>query len=409
MSGGAGFAGARAGTAAISARVRGLPRSGVRETMELALRTEGAIRLDIGDPDFGTPPHIVDAAARAAREGFTHYGPAAGLPALRELVAAKVARVNGFHCSPEQVVVTVGGAGAIFLTLLALLDPGDEVLVPDPGWPNYLSLTAAAGGVPAAYPLDAAREFDPDLEALERLVGPRTRAIVVNSPGNPTGAVHSPAVLSGLLELAERRDLWLVSDECYDELVLEGEHASAAALGRGGRVVTIFSFSKTYAMTGWRVGYVVAPPDLADLIALAQECVVSCPSTVAQKAAEAALLGPRGPVEAMRAAYLRRRDLALARLDARGIEYVRPRGAFYALVELTGSDQPSRDFARRLLAKEHVAVVPGSAFGARGEGRVRVSLAASEESIATGIDRLADALEEPSPAEPEMASEAGLV
>jgi aspartate aminotransferase len=381
------------GRTATRRRVRGLPRSGVRETMELALRTEGAIRLDIGDPDFDTPVHIVEAAARAARDGFTHYGPAAGLPALREQIAAKVARVNGIECPPEQVIVTVGGAGAIFVTLLALLDPGDEVLVPDPGWPNYLSLAAAAGGIAVPYRLDAARDFEPDLEAIEGLIGPRTKAIVVNSPANPTGAVHSAAVLSALLDLAERHGLWLVSDECYDELVLEGEHTSAAALGRAGRVVTIFSFSKTYAMTGWRIGYAVAPPDISDVIALAQESVVSCPSTVAQKAAEAALLGPCEPVEAMRTTYRRRRDLVLARLDARGIGYARPRGTFYVLVELTGSVEPSRDFARRLLTKEHVAVVPGSAFGAGGEGTVRISLAASEESIATGIDRLADALE----------------
>jgi len=361
--------------------------------MELALRTKGAIRLDIGDPDFHTPAHIVEAAARAAHEGFTHYGPAGGLPTLREQIAGKVARVNGIECSPEQVVVTVGGAGAIFVTLLALLDPGDEVLVPDPGWPNYLSLTAAAGGVSVPYRLDPAREFEPDVEALDRLIGPRTKAIFVNSPGNPTGTIHSAAALSALRELASRHGLWVVSDECYDELVLEGEHTSAAALGDSDRVVTVFSFSKTYAMTGWRVGYAVASRDVAQAIALAQESVVSCPSTVAQKAAEAALLGLREPVEAMRAAYRRRRDLALARLDARGVGCGRPRGAFYVMVELTGAAEPSRDFARRLLRKQQVAVVPGSAFGAGGEGAVRVSLAASDESVATGIDRLADALE----------------
>jgi aspartate/methionine/tyrosine aminotransferase len=377
-----------------SSRVRGLPRSGVREIMELALRTEGAIRLDIGDPDFDTPAHIVEAAAQAARAGFTHYGPAVGLSSLREQIVGKVARVNGFECSVEQVVVTVGGAGAIFVTLLALLDPGDEVLVPDPGWPNYRSLTAAASGVAVPYRLDAAREFEPDVETVEALIGPRTKAIFVNSPGNPTGGIHSADTLSALLRVAERQGLWVVSDECYDELVLEGDHVSAAALGgAGGQVVTVFSFSKTYAMTGWRVGYAVAPRDVAQLIALAQESVVSCPSTVAQKAAEAALLGPQEPVVAMRDAYRSRRALALARLDARDIGYSRSRGTFYLMVELTGSAEPSRDFARRLLTSEHVAVVPGSAFGAGGEGSVRLSLAAPEESVAAGVDRLADALQ----------------
>lgn len=377
----------------VSRRVQGLPRSGVRAVMELALRTEGAVRLDIGDPDFDTPAHIVEAAARAAHEGFTHYGPASGLPTLRDYVAVKVERVNGIECSPEQVVVTVGGAGAIFVTLLALLEPGDEVLVPDPGWPNYLSLAAAAGGVTVPYRLDATHGFEPDVEALEGRIGPRTKAIFVNSPGNPTGAVFSAPVLSALLEIAGRHGLWVVSDECYDELVLEGEHVSIATLGGSEHVVTVFSFSKTYAMTGWRVGYAVAPREVAPLIALAQEGVVSCPSTVAQKGAEAALLGPREPVEAMRAAYRSRRDLALARLDAYGIPYGRPRGAFYLMVDVTRSQEPSRDFAMRLLLDERVAVVPGSAFGPAGEGMVRLSLAASEPSIATGIDRLADALE----------------
>ena len=386
-----------------SSRVRGLPRSGVRETMELALRTEGAIRLDIGDPDFPTPAHIVEAAARAARDGFTHYGPAAGLPSLRELIAAKVTRVNGFACSAAQVVVTVGGAGAIFTTLLALLDPGDEVLVPDPGWPSYRSLAAAAGGVAVPYRLDAGRGFEPDPEAIASLVGPRTKAVLVNSPGNPTGTVHAAPVLSAVLELAGRHGLWVVSDECYDELVLEGDHQSTAALDPAAKVVTVFSFSKTYAMTGWRIGYVAAPREAAEAIALAQESVVSCPSTVVEKAAEAALAGPREPVETMRAAYRRRRDLALARLDAGGVGYGRPRGAFYVLVELAGANEPSRDFARRLLVEERVAVVPGSAFGDGGEGTVRVSLAASEDAIATGIDRLAGALERPAGPLPEPA------
>ena len=377
----------------VSSRIRDLPRSGVREMMELALANPGAIRLDVGDPDFDTPAHIIEATARAAREGFTHYGPSSGLLSVRELAAAKVAAVNGIDCLPEQVVVTVGGSGAIFATLLALLDPGEEVLLPDPAWPNYLALAGAAGVVPVRYALDARRGFEPDVEELERRIGPRTRAIVVNSPGNPTGAVFSRPALAALLETAARRGLWVVSDECYDELVLEGEHVSTAALGDSDRIVSVFSFSKTYAMTGWRLGYAVAPRTVAPLIALAQEAILSCPSTLAQKGAEAALTGPREPVETMRAAYRRRRDRALDLLDAHRVRYVRPRGAFYLMVDVVQAGVASRDFARRLLLEEGVAVVPGSAFGPAGEGMVRVSLAASEESLATGLERLARALD----------------
>ena len=211
--------------------------------------------------------------------------------------------------------------------------------------------------------------------------------LVVNSPGNPTGAVLAPETLHALVELAGRHDLWVVSDECYEELVFEGRHVSPGALAPE-RTVSVFSFSKTYAMTGWRVGYAVCPPEVAALLAKAQEALVSCVSTVSQKAAEAALTGPQEGVAAMREAYRARRDVALAVLAAAEVGSVRPGGAFYLMVEV-GEVEPSEAFARRLLAERQVAVTPGSAFGAGGEGMVRVSLAASEEAIATGLERLA--------------------
>jgi aspartate/methionine/tyrosine aminotransferase len=354
--------------------------------MDRAMRVEGALRLDIGDPDFDTPAHIVEAAARAAREGFTHYGPSAGLPSLRELIAAR----RG--CAAEQVVVTTGGCGAVFASLLALLDSGDEVLVPDPGWSHYVPMALQVGATPVGYPLDRARGFEPDAERMEERIGPRTRAIVINSPGNPTGAVFSKQTVADLIEIARQRDLWVVSDECYDELVLEGEHVGAAAAGDPDRVVSIFTFSKTYAMTGWRVGYAVAPLGVAALLALAQEPVVSCVSTVAQKAAEAALTGPQRVAEEMRLAYRRRRDRALAMLDERGVAYVRPRGAFYLMVDVSSTGEPSAGLAERLLREELVAVVPGSAFGPGGEGMVRVSFAAADDVVAAGVERLSSLL-----------------
>jgi aspartate aminotransferase len=368
-------------------RVEQLPRSGIRVMAELARRTDGAIRLDIGDPDFATPAHVVDAIARAAADGHTHYGPASGLPSLRAALA------ESMSCSPEQVVVTVGAAGALFCSLLAIADAGDEVLLPDPGWANLVPMTLAAGARPVPYPLDRATGFEADLDALVALIGPRTRALVLNSPANPTGAVFSREAITAVATLAAERGIWLISDECYDALVLEGEHVAAAAVSpEPAGVVTVRSFSKTFAMTGWRVGYVVATPEIAALVARAQEAVLSCPATPVQLGAEAALCGPQDSVEEMRAAYARRRELALSTLDAGSAGYVRPRGAFYVMVDIAPSGQSSQDFALRLLTESKVAVVAGSAFGLRGEGLVRVSFAAPDEAVARGLTLLAEGL-----------------
>jgi aspartate/methionine/tyrosine aminotransferase len=370
-------------------RIGRLPRSGIRGIMELALQLEDVVRLEIGDPDFATPAHIVEAAAEAARAGFTHYSPGVGLATLRDLIAEKAHGRNGLVCTADEVAVTTGACGGLFSTFLALLDPGDEVLVPDPGWTTVVPMALAAGVTPVPYRLDRAADFALDPEAVEARVGPRTRAILVNSPSNPTGAVATRSALEEVVEVAGRHGLWVVSDECYEDIVFEGEHTSPAALGDRERVVSVFSFSKSYAMTGWRVGYVVAPSEVVRAIVKAQEPVVSSASTVSQKAAEAALLGPRDAVDAMRAAYRARRDLALSLLDERGVGYARPQGAFYLMVDVAAAEEPSEAFALRLLRERHVAVVPGSAFGEGGEGMVRVSLAASEDAIRLGLDGLA--------------------
>lgn len=383
-----------------SDRIARIPRSGIRGIMELALSLEDVVRLEIGDPDFTTPAHIVDAAARAAHAGFTHYSPGVGLASLRELLADKVRSRNGFGCTPDEVAVTTGACGGLFSSFLALLDPGDEVLLPDPGWTTMTPMALAAGLTPVPYRLDRTNAFALDPAAVEAAIGPRTRAVVVNSPGNPTGAVATREALAALLELAGKHGLWLVSDECYEDIVFEGEHVSPASLGDRERVVSVFSFSKTYAMTGWRVGYVVAAPDVVRALVRAQEPVVSSASTISQKAAEAALSGPREAVETMREAYLRRRDLALGLLDERGIGYARPGGAFYVMVDVAAAGEPSEAFALRALRERRVAVVPGSAFGEGGEGMVRVSLAASEDAIASGLARLTAALGAPSDAQP---------
>lgn len=378
--------------ARLAATVAGTPHSGIREMAELARRIPDAVRLEAGDPDFVTPAHIIEAAARAARDGFTKYTPSAGLASLRELIAEKVRTRNSLPCVPEQVVVTAGGCGGLFSTLLTLVDPGDEVLLPDPGWSNYPPMAHVLNGVAVHYPLDPTRGFEPDLEAIEASVSPRTKAIVVNSPGNPTGAVFGAETLGALLDIARRHDLWVISDECYDEIVFGGEHVSTAAVGEPDRVFSVFSFSKSYAMTGWRIGYVVAPAEAAQPIAKAQEPISGNASSVSQKAAEAALLGPQDCVREMREAYRARCEAATALLDAAGVGYARPRGAFYLMVDVSPAGD-SLPFARRLLEEEHVSVVPGSAFGPGGEGMVRVSLSVAQEALSVGLARLASALQ----------------
>jgi aspartate/methionine/tyrosine aminotransferase len=334
---------------------------------------------------------VIDAALVAAREGWTKYTPSGGLPGLRELILDKVRRRNGIDCELAQIVVTTGGCGGLFTTLMCLLDPGDEVLLPDPGWANYPPMVHALGGRSVFFPLDPGRGFEPDVAGLEALVTPRSKAIVLNSPGNPTGGVYGRESIAAVLDVARRRDLWVISDECYDELVFEGEHVSSVAVGEAERVVTVFTFSKSYAMTGWRVGYVVAPPALADAIAKAQEPVVGNASSVSQKAAEAALTGPQDCVGQMRDAYRERRDSAIALLEEAGVAYVRPRGAFYLMVDVSPAGE-SLTFARGLLKEQRVAVVPGNAFGPRGEGWVRVSLCVDPEILAEGVNRLASAV-----------------
>jgi aspartate/methionine/tyrosine aminotransferase len=355
--------------------------------MDLALGRDDVIRLETGEPDFPTPPHVVEAAARAAADGFTKYTANRGLLSLRETICAKLEERNSLAVDPQQVVVTTGGVTAVFEALAALVERGEQILIPDPGWPNYRMTAAALEAEPVAYPLGRAAGLQPDLDALARLARhPRAKAIVINSPSNPTGAVWPRETLEGVLEIARERDLYVVSDEVYEEIVFEGEHFSPASVDDDGCVVTVFSFSKTYAMTGWRVGYAVGPPSIADLIAKAQEAIVGCASGVAQKAAEAALTSPQDCVTEMRDAYRRRRDLAVAALHDGGCFVSEPHGAFYVLADVATDD--SYEFARRLVADAGVAVAPGETFGRIGAGLVRISLATAPEALQEGIARL---------------------
>jgi aspartate/methionine/tyrosine aminotransferase len=249
-----------------SSIARSMPVSRIREIMELAWAYPEAIHLEVGEPDFPTPEHVVEAAQGAARMGLTRYAPNAGIPELREALAEKVTRRNGYGTRPDQVVVTQGGIQALYLTLRALLAPGDEVLLPDPAWPNYRMIAHLLGARVLSYPLVAEGGYLPRLEELERLVTPRTRAILVNSPSNPLGTVVHRELMEGLLLFARRHGLWFISDEVYDEVVFGDAFVSAGSVAdHSDRLVSIYSFSKVYAMTGWRVGYLVAPSDLAKI------------------------------------------------------------------------------------------------------------------------------------------------
>ena len=374
-----------------STRATALQRSDIRVLFDAALRHPGAIRLEVGEPSFTTPGHVIDAAMNAARDGYTKYGPNGGLASLRELLASKIAKVDGFDVDPDQIVVTPGGMSALSSTYLALLDPGDEVLLPTPGFPNMDQMVGLFGGVPVFYPLSASNGFLPDLALVEKAVTSRTKVLFINTPSNPTGAVFPAGLVEGLVDLCRRHDLWLLSDEVYDELILEEgiAHTAAGRFDSDGRVVTVYSFSKVYAMTGWRVGYATAPPGLAATLRKLQEPLVSCPSTISQKAAEAALTGPRRPFDEMLEAYRTRRLAAVGAAAAAGITAIRPQGTLYMLVDVSRWPRPSLDFALSLLEHRAVSVAPGSVFGPSGEGWIRISLAAEEGAIVEGIERIA--------------------
>ena len=378
-------------------RADSLRRSEIRVLFDEAARIGGdVIRLEVGEPSFTTPAHVIDAAARAARDGHTGYGPNGGLLSLRELLSGKLRAVNGVDASVDEIVVTPGAMNALYSVFLALLSAGDEVLLPTPGFPNMDETIRFLGGAPVFYPLSADAGFLPDMEALEALVTERTRILFVNTPANPTGAVYPAPLMGDLVELAARHDIWLLCDEVYDEMVLSPGyvHTAAAPFDADGRVITVCSFSKVYAMTGWRVGYAAAPRTVADVLRKLQEPLVSCPSTISQKAAEAALTGPRAPYEAMLNAYRRRRAVALEAAEAAGLRAVPPDGTLYMLVDVSHAGLDDLDFALGLLRSHSVSVAPGSVFGPSGRGWARISLAAESEPIAEGLRRLAKALHE---------------
>jgi aspartate aminotransferase len=357
-----------------------------------ALEAQGidVVHLEIGEPDFDTPPAVRAAAARALEAGKTHYAPYAGIPELRAAIAADASARKGFAVTPEHVFVTVGGKGVMLYAIEALVDQGDEVLVPDPGYPIYESLVRFMGGVPVAVPIRAAHDFRLDPAELAGLVTPRTRMLVLNSPANPTGGVLPRADLEAIAALARQHDLVVLADEIYGRILYEGQHVSIAALpGMAERTIVLDGFSKTYAMTGWRLGYAIVPEWLTFAFGRLLINSVSCVATFAQWGALEALTGSQAPVDAMVAEFRARRDLIVAGLNAiPGISCLRPQGAFYVFPDVSGTGLSGVDFANRLLYEAGVSVLAGTAFGSVGSAHIRLSYATSQANIATALGRI---------------------
>jgi aspartate aminotransferase len=365
--------------------------SGIREVANEAQRTPGAIRLNVGQPNFPTPRHIGDAGKRAIDENKTNYTHTQGLISLREKLVTKLERVNGIPITPDRITCGPGGVGALAAVFGAVLEPGDEVLLPDPGWPSTRMMLAWTGARGVFYACPAESGFQPDLDALASLVTPRTKMLLINSPNNPTGAVYPAATIEWMIELAQRHNLWLISDECYDQIVLDGSWTSPASLAPDDpRIASIFTFSKSYPMTGWRIGYVAGSVDLIDTATKVLESNSSCVSTISQVAAEAALDGPQDCVIDMVAAYRHRRNVVVDILREADMLINEPTGAFYCMADVSRARLHSRDFAFRLLREKGVSAAPGSAFGEVAAHAVRISLASSDSDLREGVGRLAE-------------------
>ena len=357
-----------------------------------ALEAQGRriVHLEIGEPDFETAPHVKAAANEALEQNATHYGPSAGLMPAREAIARHVAGTRDIVVDPEQVVITPGAKPILTFTIMAVVNEGDEVLVPDPGFPIYESVVEYVGAKAVPVPLLMEREFRFDPDDLRKRVTNRTKLIILNSPQNPTGGVLTQSDLEAVAEVARERDLWVLSDEIYSRLLYEGEHHSIAALpGMAERTVILDGFSKTYAMTGWRLGYGVAPLSLVPHLSRLQTNVTSCTASFVQLAGVAALEGTQEPVEQMLGEFRRRREMVVRRLDAMdGVRCLWPGGAFYVFPRVDVPGKNSKEVADSLLAEEGVALLAGTAFGAHGEGFLRLSFANSMEELAEGLDRI---------------------
>lgn len=376
----------------VSRRAQEVPWSGIRKMFELAAKVPDAISFAVGQPDFDTPRHIVEAGQRALDEGYTRYTPSLGMLELREAIARKVWRDNKIKANPQtEIIVTVGAMQGLLLALMTALDPGDEVMVSDPGYTNYEHLIRVATGVPVRVPAREENEFKLSPDDVEQAITERTRALIINSPANPTGTVMLRSDLEQMAEIAQRHNLIVISDEAYEKLIYGGlEHVSIASFpGIKERTVSVYTLSKTYAMTGWRIGFVVGADHLIDPMQRMQAGMVSCVASFVQKAAVMALDGPQNCVDEMVAKYdVRRKFIVKALNEIEGLSCLEPKGAFYAFPNISALGRSSSKVAMSLLETSKVVCVPGTAFGPRGEGYLRISYASSLEDLEEGVRRI---------------------
>lgn len=374
-------------------RMKEIPPSSTLKVLRLAKELERSgrriLHLQVGEPDFDTPDHIKRAGEEAIRRGMTKYTPSPGLPQLREKIAERLGEEKGIDLKPDNVIITPGAKHAIFCALVATLDSGDEVIIPSPCW-TYEAMVKIAGGRPVFLPTREEDGFVPEPERIEEKITGRTRLILLNYPNNPTGAIIDRKSLEQIILIAKRHRLWILSDEIYDKLTYERKSSSALEFPDVfDRIIYINGFSKTYAMTGWRLGYAVAPEELISEMVKIQEATTSCVPGFVQMAGIAALDGPQDFVENMRREYWTRRDLAVYLLNSiEGVRCGKPGGAFYTFPNISEIGVPSLEFCERLLQEEGVAAVPGSGFGPGGEGHLRVSFATSPEVIREGVEKI---------------------
>jgi aspartate/methionine/tyrosine aminotransferase len=357
-----------------------------------ALERQGKdiVHLEIGEPDFDTPPNVVEAAVGALHKGWTHYGPSAGLPELRQEIADYVAKTRGVPVANDEVVVVPGGKPIIFFSILALVDAGDEVIYPNPGFPIYESMIDYVGGRPIPIQLREDRDFGLDVNELASLINDRTRLIILNSPQNPTGGVLTKSDIHDIADAIGDRNVMVLSDEIYSRLIFEGDHFSIMSIpGFKDRTILLDGFSKTYAMTGWRMGYGVMRPDLAAHITRLMTNSNSCTASFTQIAGVEALRGDQTSVDRMREEFKRRRDVFVAGLNRiKGFSCRMPKGAFYAFPNITKTGWPSKKLANAILEEAGVACLSGTAFGDFGEGYLRFSVANSLENLNKALDRI---------------------
>lgn len=373
----------------VSRRVKGIEESKIGESLKVLEQEPSIISLGAGEPDFSTPQRIIEATKKFLEKGYTHYAPLEGKVELREALADKLKKENKIDVSPEEVLVTCGSKEAILLTILSLIDPGEKVIIPDPGYLAFRPIVLVANGVPISLHLRQEDGFEINIDELKKLIDPKVKLLIINTPSNPTGAVFKKKTLEEIADVVVENELMVLSDEVYERLVYEGKHISIGSLnGMKDYVITTQSFSKSYAMCGFRIGYVTGPLKLVEEMKKLKICTTISAPTASQMAAIEALKCEKD-VEKMRKEYDRRRKLLIKRLsDFEKMEFVKPKGAFYFFPNISAYGMSSEEFSEFLLEKVKVLVLPGNEFGKYGEGFIRISYATAYEKIEEAMDRM---------------------